>query len=104
MLQKLFEVLTHEYMDFVYLAAFVALLGWVVYRQKKSGVRQAFIVEESIIPIQPVMLMDSPGEGSNKSQLDDVRINPSTGLPIYGGASFDIGGNVYGSSNDDLHR
>lgn len=106
MLMKIVDVLSHDYMGFVYLVAFLALLGWCARRQNKAGARPtAYTDDSSGTAIEPVTMMDSPRDEPYKSPLNEDRINPATGLTAYGGSSFDSGGNLYGtSSSDDLHR
>lgn len=43
----------------------------------------------------------SGGGGDDDDDDDDIRVNPATGLPMIGDGPVDVGGNVFGSSNDD---
>lgn len=45
----LLDVLSHEYMDLVYLAAFIALLGWAVRRQNRAGARSAALTTTGLV-------------------------------------------------------
>lgn len=102
-LHKIGEILSHDYMDFVWLGLFLAVF---IYNFRKNQQRkgpassQPAVMEDASTVHAPVHVMEHRSD-DYRSPSGHVEVNPATGFTMVGGiAGVDTAGNTYGSSNN----